>query len=67
MFGEEWEPAVGTLLDTRYGGKHGDWSGNGSVTANSKKKARFDRTEPAINRHAADQAERAGPARARRP
>ena len=35
MFGEKWEPAVGTMLDTRYGGKHGDWSGNGSVTANS--------------------------------
>jgi hypothetical protein len=99
MFGEKWEPAVGTLLSTRYGGKHGDWSGNASVTANSvhylmevrplsgaetfrceceppslmlsfksppmnaeikmecipdKKKARFDRSEPAINRHAAD-------------
>jgi hypothetical protein len=29
MFGEEWEPAEGELIDIRYGGKHGDWSGNG--------------------------------------
>ena len=35
MFGEKWEPAVGMLLSTRYGGKHGDWSGNASTTANS--------------------------------
>jgi hypothetical protein len=101
MFGEKWEPAVGKLLSTRFGGKHGDWSGNASVTANSvhylmevrplsggeafrceveppsmmlsfqspppnvdikmecipdKQKARFDRSEPAINRHAAEQA-----------
>jgi hypothetical protein len=35
MFHERWEPATGKLLDVRYGGKHGDWSGNASVTANS--------------------------------
>ena len=35
MFGEKWEPAVGMLLSTHYGGKHGDWSGNASTTANS--------------------------------
>jgi hypothetical protein len=35
MFGEKWEPAEGELIDVRYGGKHGDWSGNASVTANS--------------------------------
>ncbi|HEY0935107.1 MAG TPA: hypothetical protein VGD91_15345 [Trebonia sp.] len=35
MFDEEWKPAEGELIDIRYGGKHGDWSGNGSVTANS--------------------------------
>ena len=23
MFGEEWEPAEGELIDIRYGGKHG--------------------------------------------
>jgi hypothetical protein len=102
MFGEEWEPAVGMLLSTRYGGKHGDWSGNASVTANSvhylmevrplsggetfrceceppslmlsfqsppmdveikmecipsKKRARFDRSEPAINRHTVEHAQ----------
>lgn len=101
MFDEKWEPAVGRLLDTRYGGKHGDWSGNASVTANSvhylmevrplsggeafrcevepptlmlsfqgppldvdikmecipsKQKARFDRSEPSINKHAAEHA-----------
>jgi hypothetical protein len=104
MFGEEWEPAEGTLIDTRYGGKHGDWSGNASVTANSvhylmevrplsggepfrceceppsmmlsfqsppmnvwvkmecipsKKKARFDRHDPAISKKAAGEQERA--------
>ena len=26
---------MGVLLSTRYGGKHGDWSGNASTTANS--------------------------------
>ena len=30
MFGEEWEPAEGELIDIRYGGKHGDWSDPGS-------------------------------------
>ena len=35
MFGEKWEPAEGILIDTRYGGKHGDWSGNDAKTANS--------------------------------
>jgi hypothetical protein len=35
MLGHDWEPATGRLLDTRYGGKHGDWSGNASVMANS--------------------------------
>jgi hypothetical protein len=35
MFGDNWEPAHGKLLDVRYGGKHGDWSGNDSRTANS--------------------------------
>ena len=35
MFGEEWELSGRRAIDIRYGGKHGDWSGNGSVTANS--------------------------------
>jgi hypothetical protein len=35
MFHHGWEPATGTLIDTRYGGKHGDWSGSAAVTANS--------------------------------
>jgi hypothetical protein len=35
LFGKEWEPATGILIDTRYGGKHGDWSGNASRTVNS--------------------------------
>src|ERR1700709_1949991 len=35
MFGDNWEPAHGKLLDVRDGGKHGDWSGNDSRTANS--------------------------------
>jgi hypothetical protein len=35
LFGEKWEPATGKLIDTRYGGKHGDWSGNASKTVNS--------------------------------
>ncbi len=35
MFDEQWEPAEGILIDTRYGGKHGDRSGNASVRANS--------------------------------
>lgn len=104
MFGEEWEPAEGELIDVRYGGKHGDWSGNNSVTANSvhylmevrplsgaepfrceceppsmmlsfqsppfgtpvkmecvpaKKKARFDRNDPAISKRAAEKEHRA--------
>lgn len=104
MFGEEWEPAEGELIDIRYGGKHGDWSGNGSVTANSvhylmevrplsgtepfrceceppslmlsfksppfgvlvkmecvpsKKKARFDRNDPAISKKDAGKQQRA--------
>ena len=99
MFGEHWEPAEGELIDVRHGGKHGDWSGNDSVTANSvhylmevrplsgaepfrceceppsmmlsfrgppfgrpvrmecvpsKKKARFDRNDPAISNKAAE-------------
>jgi hypothetical protein len=99
VFDEKWEPAEGQLIDTRYGGKHGDWSGNASVTANSvhylmevrpssggesfrceceppslmlsfrsppmgvwvkmecipsKKKARFDRDDPAISKKAVD-------------
>lgn len=33
MFDEKWEPAEGILIDTRYGGKHGDRSGNASMTA----------------------------------
>ena len=93
---------MGMLLSTRYGGKHGDWSGNASTTANSvhylmevrplsgaetfrceceppslmlsfksppmnaevkmecipaKKKARFDRSEPAISRRTAERAQ----------
>ncbi len=35
MFDEKWEPAEGILIDTRYGGKHGDRSGNASLRANS--------------------------------
>jgi len=35
LFGKKWEPATGVLIDTRYGGKHGDWSGNASKTVNS--------------------------------
>ncbi len=35
MFDEKWEPAEGILIDTRYGGKHGDRSGSASVRANS--------------------------------
>ncbi len=35
MFGHKWEPGTGILIDTRYGGKHGDWSGNASKTVNS--------------------------------
>jgi hypothetical protein len=99
MFDEKWEPAEGILIGTRYGGKHGDRSGNASVTANSarylmevrplsgaepfrceceppslmssfksppmnvpvkmqcipvRKKARFDRTDPAISQTATD-------------
>jgi hypothetical protein len=104
MFGENWEPAEGELIDVRYGGKHGDWSGNASVTPNSvhylmevrpssgaepfrceceppsmmlsfkgppfgtpvkmecvpaKKKARFDRNDPAISNKAAEKEMRA--------
>jgi hypothetical protein len=35
LFGSKWEPATGVLIDTRYGGKHGDWSGNAAKTVNS--------------------------------
>jgi hypothetical protein len=35
LFGNKWEPATGVLIDTRYGGKHGDWSGNDARTVNS--------------------------------
>lgn len=35
MFDEKWEPAEGILIDTRYGGKHGDRSGHASARANS--------------------------------
>ena len=104
MFGEEWEPAEGELIDVRYGGKHGDWKGNGTEVANSvhylmevrplsgaepfrcectppsfmlsfrgppfgatvrmecvpaKKKARFDRHDPAISKKAAARQQRA--------
>jgi hypothetical protein len=104
MFGEKWEPAEGVLIDTRYGGKHGDWSGNASVTANSvhylmevrpmsggepfrcecvppslmlsfrspppgvpvkmecipsRKKARFDRDDPAISKRTTEKQEQA--------
>ncbi len=100
MVDEKWEPAEGILIDTRYGGKHGDRSGNASVTANSahylmevrplsgaepfrceceppslmisfkgppmnvpvkmecisvRKKARFDRNDPAISNTATDE------------
>jgi hypothetical protein len=33
MFDDKWEPAEGILIDTRFGGKHGDQSGNASMTA----------------------------------
>jgi len=104
MFGEKWEPAEGRLVDTRYGGKHGDRSGNASVTVNSvhylmevqplsggepfrcectppsmmlsfkspplnvtvkmecipsKKKARFDRDDPAISKKVSGERDRA--------
>lgn len=103
-FGDKWEPGTGLLIDTRYGGKHGDWSGNASKTVNSvhylmevqpdsggepyrceceppalmlsfkappmnvkvrmecipaKRKARFDRHDPAISKKAAEEAYRA--------
>jgi hypothetical protein len=104
MFGQKWEPAEGRLIGTRYGGKHGDWSGNASSTANSvhylkevrplsgaepfrcectppslmpsfqrpprgvpvkmeclpsKKKARFDRNDPAISQRVSEKKDRA--------
>lgn len=104
MFGEQWEPAEGELIDVRYGGKRGDWKGNGTEVANSvhylmevrplsgaepfrceceppsmmlsfrgppfgatvrmecvpsKKKARFDRNDPAISKKAAERQQRA--------
>jgi hypothetical protein len=96
MFDERWEPAEGILIDTRYGGKHGDRSGNASMTAHylmevrplsgadpfrceceppslmisfksppvnvpvkmeclpARKKARFDRNDPAISKTSPD-------------
>jgi hypothetical protein len=52
VFGEEWEPAEGEVIDVRYGGKHGD-------CVPAKKKARFDRDDPAISKKAAERQHRA--------
>jgi hypothetical protein len=64
MFGEEWEPAEGELIDIRYGGKRGDWSPPFGVLVKmecvpSKKKARFDRNDPAISKKDAGKQQRA--------